>query len=95
LTLCSHDATYYPSAVKHAKHPENKSTKFQAPSSREIPSSKHQKLRSLNIGAWFLVLLWSLDVGAWFFYSPHDSHYYFHLIMVLPKSKQLKDAMLA
>src|ERR1700731_902153 len=41
------------------------SSKFQAPSSREIPSSNFQKeaLR-MALGVWLLELLWCLDVGA-------------------------------
>ena len=45
-----------------------KSSKFQAPSSREAPSIKHQRPCVRRIGAWFLGLLWSLEVGAWMFH---------------------------
>src|SRR5437868_15011618 len=55
-------------------HPKE-SSKFQAPSSKEIPSFKHHSLRHCRgangrsglFGAWDLELLWSLDVGAWCF----------------------------
>jgi UDP-N-acetylglucosamine--N-acetylmuramyl-(pentapeptide) pyrophosphoryl-undecaprenol N-acetylglucosamine transferase len=48
-----------------------KSTRHQAPTSREIPSSNHQTVARAGIfGAWFLVLLWCLDVGAWSLFRP-------------------------
>src|SRR5271169_3815196 len=46
------------------------SSKSQAPSSREIPSSKLQRLTLAGFGVWNLVLLWSLDVEAWSFDGP-------------------------
>jgi UDP-N-acetylglucosamine--N-acetylmuramyl-(pentapeptide) pyrophosphoryl-undecaprenol N-acetylglucosamine transferase len=46
-----------------------KSSNIQPPTSREIPSSKHQTVARAGVfGAWFLVLLWSLEVGAWNFF---------------------------
>jgi UDP-N-acetylglucosamine--N-acetylmuramyl-(pentapeptide) pyrophosphoryl-undecaprenol N-acetylglucosamine transferase len=48
-----------------------KSTKHQAPTSREIPSSNNQTMsRTGAFGAWCLMFLWRLDVGAWSFYQP-------------------------
>jgi UDP-N-acetylglucosamine--N-acetylmuramyl-(pentapeptide) pyrophosphoryl-undecaprenol N-acetylglucosamine transferase len=45
-----------------------KSTNLQAPTSREISSSKHQVVSRAGVfGAWFLVFLWSLEVGVWNF----------------------------
>src|ERR1035437_5922273 len=46
--------------VKHAK----KSSKFQAPSSREIPNLKHQTNR-LSRSRWCLKLGASLELGCW------------------------------
>jgi hypothetical protein len=43
-----------------------KSSKFQAPSSREAPKIKFQNLFA-SIGAWGLMFLWSLVFGAWCF----------------------------
>src|SRR2546423_12703508 len=40
-----------------------KSSKLQAPSSREAPNSKHQKA-ARGFGAWGLVLHWGLEFGA-------------------------------
>jgi UDP-N-acetylglucosamine--N-acetylmuramyl-(pentapeptide) pyrophosphoryl-undecaprenol N-acetylglucosamine transferase len=46
----------------------SKSTKHQAPSSRETPSSNNQtNVRAAGFGAWMLVLLWSLVLGIWSF----------------------------
>ncbi len=48
-----------------------KSSKHQAPSSREIPSSNNQTVARAGIfGVWCLVLLWSLELGAWSFFCP-------------------------
>jgi UDP-N-acetylglucosamine--N-acetylmuramyl-(pentapeptide) pyrophosphoryl-undecaprenol N-acetylglucosamine transferase len=48
--------------------PALKSTKFQAPSSRETSSSNHHAaLRAGFFGVWMLALLWSLVLGAWNF----------------------------
>jgi UDP-N-acetylglucosamine--N-acetylmuramyl-(pentapeptide) pyrophosphoryl-undecaprenol N-acetylglucosamine transferase len=48
-----------------------KSTKLQAPTSREIPSSNNQIVsRAVVFGTWFLALLWCLDVGAWNLFCP-------------------------
>ena len=45
-----------------------KSTKHQAPSSRDIPSSNNQTTSHVAVlGVWCLVLLWSLELGAWNF----------------------------
>jgi hypothetical protein len=51
--------------------PVLKSSKFQAPSSRETSSSNHQvAMRAGGFGIWMLVLLWSLEFGAWSFQIP-------------------------
>jgi hypothetical protein len=43
-----------------------KSTKFQAPTSREAPNFKIQlEMQIAHFEAWCLEFLWSLDVGAW------------------------------
>ena len=48
-----------------------KSSKHQAPTSREIPTSNNQKTVQARVfGAWFLALLWMLEVGAWSFFRP-------------------------
>jgi hypothetical protein len=45
-----------------------KSTKFQAPTSREAPNFKIQLgMQIAHFEAWCLEFLWSLDVGAWCF----------------------------
>jgi UDP-N-acetylglucosamine--N-acetylmuramyl-(pentapeptide) pyrophosphoryl-undecaprenol N-acetylglucosamine transferase len=45
-----------------------KSSKLQAPTSRETPSTKQQVAVSrAAIGIWMLWFLWCLDVGAWMF----------------------------
>lgn len=45
-----------------------KSSKHQAPSSRETPSTKHQVAVSrATIGIWMLWFLWCLELGAWMF----------------------------
>jgi len=43
------------------------SSKFQTPSSKEVPNSKHQKSRVLPFDVWILMFPWSLDLGAWSF----------------------------
>jgi hypothetical protein len=56
----------------------NKSSKFQAPTSREHQSAKlHTATMAervtpctdCQVDSWCLELLWSLDVGAWSFHS--------------------------
>jgi hypothetical protein len=43
-----------------------KSTKFQAPTSREALNFKIQlEMQIAHFEAWCLKFLWSLDVGAW------------------------------
>jgi hypothetical protein len=49
-----------------------KSAKFQAPNSKEAPSTKSQKetdelVGPVNFGAWSLEFLWSLELGVWSF----------------------------
>jgi hypothetical protein len=53
------------------------SSKFQAPTSREIPNFKLQTPVSPNerFDVWSLELLWSLDVGAWNFNWPDRISY--------------------
>ena len=47
-------------AVRNSKH--------QAPSARDIPSTKQQAVVSKGVlGLWMLAFLWSLEVGAWMF----------------------------
>jgi UDP-N-acetylglucosamine--N-acetylmuramyl-(pentapeptide) pyrophosphoryl-undecaprenol N-acetylglucosamine transferase len=54
--------------LRSVGEPVLKSSKFQAPSSRETSSSNHQvAMRTGGFGIWMLALLWSLDVGAWSF----------------------------
>src|SRR5262249_32767225 len=42
-----------------------KSSKHQAPSSREDPNFKAPKTALSSFGAWCLVFLWSLELGVW------------------------------
>src|SRR5580765_3671763 len=60
-----------PDAERKGEHGDSeRSSKSQAPSSREIPSSKYQTVhqtRSSEFGVWILELLWDLDLGHWSF----------------------------
>jgi hypothetical protein len=51
-----------------------RSSKFQAPSSREVPNFKFDKGHLNPLGAWCLKFLWCLDVGAWSFLQNRLGH---------------------
>src|SRR5262249_19833403 len=62
--------------AKGKKYGAFRSSKFQAPSSREIPITKLQTYQAANlahaaIGAWSLKFLWSLELGIWSFVAPN------------------------
>src|SRR5262249_36761255 len=54
--------------INSSPSPQNESSKFQAPSSRETSSSKHQRARVRNVGVLLLVVLWMLELGVWSFH---------------------------